>query len=56
MCILLAMEPWAYDSYATRMLLLQYASGVLSGPLNLPVARTDDSPIVTRMIIDEGKA
>lgn len=49
------MEPWAYDSYATRMLLLQYATGAIPGPLNLPVARTDDSLIVTRMIIDEGR-
>lgn len=49
------MEPWSYDSYATRMLLLQYAGGTFPGPINLPVARTDDSPIVTRMIIDEGR-
>lgn len=49
------MEPWAYDSIATRALLLLYVTGRLPGPLNLPVARTDESIAVTRMIISEGK-
>ena len=51
----LPMEPWAYDSIATRALLLLYVTGRLPGPLNLPVARTDESIAVTRMIISEGK-
>lgn len=44
------MEPWAFDSPAMQVFLPRILAGELAMP-NMPVARTDDDPITTRMIL-----